>query len=433
MSLLIDCAYVLLLLVVGPFYWVKRRWTGKRTAPIGERLGDFTAPAPASGPRIWIHAVSVGEVLAARGLIASLKERRADVDVFLTATTVAGLDVARKTYPDLRIVPSPLDFSFAVRRFLRSVRPDALVLIELELWPNLLRAAERAGVPVFVANARVSERSAGRYRLLAKIWPGFLRPVSIFLAQGPEHVARLRDLGLKPERIVQAGNLKFDNAVPSEAEPLRSSLRAELGFGPEDRVLVAGSTHPGEERFVIEAFLRIASGTPAARLLLAPRHLERLFEVTALLSALQLRASRRSDRNRPPGCPCVLLDTTGELGRFYAIADVAFVGGTMVPIGGHNLLEPAAFGVPMVTGPHLKSVRDTADLFAEAGALVEVKDAAALAACVGGMFASPEDSRKRGALAKGLIESRRGAAARCADTILAGLRRGAARERMSDG
>lgn len=433
MSLLIDFVYLLLLVVVGPFYWVRRRWSGKRTTPLGERFGRFVPPEPARGPRVWIHAVSVGEVLAARGLIAQVRERRADVEVLLTVTTFAGLEVARKTYPDLRVLPSPLDFSFVVRRFLRLIRPDALVLIELELWPNLLLAAERAGVPVFVANARVSAKSQGRYRLLNRVWPGFLRPVSMFLAQGPEHVARLRDVGVGADRIVLAGNLKFDNAVPAEAEPLRTALRAELGFGPDDRVLVAGSTHPGEERFVIEAFLRIMAGTPSARLLLAPRHLERLSEVTALLSALQLRASRRSDRDRPAGCPCVLLDTTGELGRFYAVADVAFVGGSWAPIGGHNLLEPAAFGVPMVTGPHLKTVRDTADLFAEAGALVEVMDVAAFVACVGGMFASPADSRRRGAAAKGLIESRRGAAARCADTILAGLRRHAARERMSDG
>jgi 3-deoxy-D-manno-octulosonic-acid transferase len=168
-------------------------------------------------------------------------------------------------------------------------------------------------------------------------------------------------------------------------------------------------------------------------MILAPRHLERLPEVTETLSALQLPPGRRSDPNRPSDRSVLLLDTTGELGRFYAAADVAFVGGTLVPIGGHNLLEPAVFGTPIVVGPHLKTVRDTASLFAEVGALVEVKDAAALAACVETMFASPAASRQRGAAAQGLIESRRGAAALCAETILAGLRCGAARERMSDG
>lgn len=423
MPLVLDAAYLLFLAVVGPFFWLARRLRKKRTLPLGPRCGGFDPPPPVAGQTVWVHAVSVGEVLAARDLIARLREGLPGGRVVLTTTTAAGYDVARKTYPDLFVTPSPLDFSWAVRRFFARLAPAALVLVELELWPNLLGAAGRRGVPVFVANARVSERSAGRYRLLTRLWPSFLRPIRKFLAQGPEHAVRLADLGVGPERIVIAGNLKFDNAVPLEPEPLRTELRALLGFAPTDPVLVAGSTHRGEDEIVVRAFLEVRRRIPQAKLLLAPRHSERLIEVTALLSSLHLSAVRRSAAPFPAGSPCVVLDTTGELGRFYAVADAAFVGGTLVPVGGHNLLEPAAYGTPIVVGPHLKSVRDTARLFAEAGALVEVRDGAALAACVEDWFKAPEASRARGATARGLIESRRGAAARCAAEVLAELRR----------
>ncbi|HYC76840.1 MAG TPA: 3-deoxy-D-manno-octulosonic acid transferase [Planctomycetota bacterium] len=431
MATLADGVYALLAATVGPFWWVRRRWKGKRSPPLGARLGRFEPPPPHDGPTAWFHAVSVGEALAARDLVRRVAEARRDARIVVTCTTAAGLDVARRAYPDATVLPSPLDFSFAVRRFLDALRPTLLTLVELELWPNLLAACGARGVPVLVANARVSERSFGRYRALLRVLPRFLDPVTTFLARGPEHAARLRALGAPEGRVEVAGDLKFDNAEPAEPGALRRRLRAEVGWADDDPVLVAGSTHPGEERAVVEAMRRVRRLFPRCRLVLAPRHLERTREVTALLSSLQFAAVRRSDGASASEAPCLLLDTTGELARWYAAGDVAFVGGSLAPIGGHNLLEPAVYGVPMITGPHLATVRDTARLFAEAGALVEVKDAEALADRVAERFASPDAARRGGAAARSVIAERRGAAARCAEAVLRELDRRAPRGRSA--
>jgi 3-deoxy-D-manno-octulosonic-acid transferase len=429
----LDAAYLLVLTIVGPFYWVRRKLKGKPSAPLRKRLFEFPKLPPKTSPRAWIHAVSVGESAAASPLLLRLRESRPDLDVVFTSTTVAGLKTAERSYRDVVVAPSPLDFSFAVERFLDAVAPDVVVLMELELWPNLLRACEKRGIPVLVANARVSRRSFRRYRALARVWPGFLRPIALFLAQDETHKERISGLGVPRSRVVVAGNLKFDAAPTDDGLAHRTEWRRTLGFSEDDKVFVAGSTHPGEDAIVVRAFLRVREAFPRARLVLAPRHLERVPEVTRLLAELHCPAFLRSAPPPPGGASCVVLDTTGELGRLYAAADVAFVGGSLVPIGGHNLLEPAAYGVPMCTGPFVETVAETARLFVEAGSLVETKDEAAMAALVVERFAAPEDARRRGDAARRLIESRRGAAARCAEATLSSLRRESAPERSRDG
>ncbi len=421
MGLVVDLAYALVLLVAGPFYFVSRRLKKKRLLPLRRRLGAIDAIRDGGGPVLWLHAVSVGETLALRALVAELRQRRPDARLVLTVTTVAGFEVAKKTYPDLDVRESPLDFSFAVRRFFDRIRPAALLLAELELWPNLLRQARRRRVPVLVVNARISQRSRGRYRLLARLWPGFLSPIRVFFAQSAEHMRRLESLGVGADRLVLAGNLKLDNVIWQDPAAERTRLLAAFGWDPESRVLVAGSTHPGEDEAVITAFRGLRKDVPGARLVLAPRHVERTGAILLLLESAGIAAMRWSALRRPFGAECVVVDTVGELARLYAVADVAFVGGSLVPIGGHNLLEPAVFGIPMAIGPHHWTVNDVAALFAEAGVLHVVDDPDQLAACVRDLFMDPVRVRARASTIRSVLENHRGAAARTAERVVASL------------
>jgi 3-deoxy-D-manno-octulosonic-acid transferase len=291
------------------------------------------------------------------------------------------------------------------------------VLVEGELWPNLLGLARKRGVPVFVVNARVSDRSFGRYRLLTRLWPAFLAPVRTFLVQAPRDRERLLALRVAADRISVSGNLKFDNARVEDPAALRSEIRRAARIPEDAPVLVAGSTHRGEEEPVLAAFAEVRRQFPAAVLVLAPRHLERLPEVAALISGVGLKTLLWSERASGGSAPCVLVDTIGELGRLYAAADTAFVGGSLVAIGGHNLLEPARFGIPMLSGPHLHTVRSLASTFEQSGALAVVRDRDDLARRVQADFSDRVGAAARGRKAREVIAENQGAARRCAEVV----------------
>jgi 3-deoxy-D-manno-octulosonic-acid transferase len=243
----------------------------------------------------------------------------------------------------------------------------------------------------------------------------------MFLMQAPDQEPRFRALGIGPGRLRVAGNVKFDNAHVEDPGPLRRRIR-EARLVPDDApLLVAGSTHPGEERVVVEAFRRVRAQFPSAALILAPRHVERIPEVLALLDGVGLKTLRLSERNPNAAAPCTLVDTVGELASLYAAGDVAFVGGSLRPIGGHNLLEPARFGIPMVTGPHLKSVRSLASTFEKSGALAIIRDSDGLAQALHARFSDPVGARARGRTAQAEIAANQGAAGRCAEAVAAGL------------
>jgi 3-deoxy-D-manno-octulosonic-acid transferase len=419
---LIDVLYFLALVTLGPFYWVWRRFKKKTGAPVSRRLGSGLTPRAGDAPLVWVHAVSVGEVTAVAGLVSRLRELRPDLKFLVTTTTTSGLEVARRAFHGDEVRESPLDFSFAVRRCFDAYRPRALVLVEGELWPNLLAVARKRRVPVFVANARVSDRSFGRYRMLTRIWPGFLVPVRSFLVQAPKDRERLLAMRVGADRIAVCGNIKFDNARVEDPVALRREIRGAAGIPEDAPVLVAGSTHPGEEEAVIGAFRDVRRQFPTAVLVLAPRHLERLEEVRALLDGVGLETLRWSERSSGKRAPCVLVDTIGELGRLYAAADVAFVGGSLAPIGGHNLLEPARFGIPMLAGPHLHTVRTLASTFEQSGALAVVRDRDDLARKVNGVFSDPVGAAARGRKAREVIAENQGAARRCAEAVAQALR-----------
>jgi 3-deoxy-D-manno-octulosonic-acid transferase len=384
-----------------------------------ERFG-FGTPAPPGS--IWVHAVSVGEVQAAAVLISALRERT-DRPLTLTCATPTGRARALQALgAGVQVRYAPYDLPGAVRRTLRRLKPGLLVVMETELWPNLLAICAAARVPVLIASARVSERSARRYGRFPGLLRGALAAGIWVAAQGEADAARFRALGVPAERVLVSGNVKFDREVPPAVQQRGAELRHRYaGYRP---LWAAGSVHPGELDAVIGAQLQLRQRAPAPVLVLAPRHPQRFDEAAAALARSGLRCVRRSqdlagaaDDNAAhpeaepphPDIEVLLLDTLGELMDFYAAADLAFVGGSLVPVGGHNLLEPAALGLPVLSGPHQFSSPDVARLLADQRALQTVHNGAELASAVEALLADETLRRARGQAARGVVEANRGA------------------------
>lgn len=354
---------LLVALVAGSPWWLLRLTaTGKYREGLRQRLGVASRLRRDRGkPLIWIHAVSVGEVLAVSRLVRELESALPDCFVAISTTTRTGQALARERFGAGRVFYSPLDFPWAVRAHLNALQPRMLVLAETEFWPNLLTACFRRGIPVAVVNARISDRSWPRYRRLRGLWQPILSKLSRVLAQTGIDAERLQAIGCTPERVTVAGNLKFDVRVAEESGATRLLQAAAQGL----RFIVAGSTLEGEESALLEAWSRLLSVDSQLILVLAPRHPERFGAVAALLDRSGHRWIRRSEwREGAASTPCcldrgeiVLLDTIGELASVYSLASVAFIGGSLVPAGGHNPLEPAQFAVPIVMGPHYANFR----------------------------------------------------------------------------
>jgi 3-deoxy-D-manno-octulosonic-acid transferase len=360
-------------LVVGAPWWLFRMaTTQKYREGLLERLGlvpsRLVKPSVGSGrerPVIWVHAVSVGEVLAVSRLVKTLDAELPETLIVVSTTTRTGQVLARERFGAERVFYCPLDLPWAVRAYLNALQPQLLVLAETEFWPNLLSGCFRRGISVAVVNARVSDRSWPRYRRLRWLWKPFLSRLSRVLAQSETDAERLSAIGCQPERVTVAGNLKFDVRATEEAEATRLLKALTAGL----RLVVAGSTLEGEEAALLEIWPRLLEADPQLAMVLAPRHPERFGAVAALLQRSGADWVKRSDwRVQPDGSvpplnpgQIVLLDTIGELASVYSLASVAFVGGSLIPAGGHNALEPAQFGVPIVMGPHFANFRAVTD------------------------------------------------------------------------
>jgi 3-deoxy-D-manno-octulosonic-acid transferase len=345
-------------------YWMLARRHGRWREGLSERLGRVPLLLRAElTPAIWVHAVSVGEVLAVSELVKKLKERFPGYRVCVSTTTATGQKLARKHFGEDRVFYFPLDLPFAIRPYLSALRPQLIVLAETEFWPNFLRLARASGACVAVVNARISDGSWPGYRRFRPALRKILRDVDLFLAQTEDDATRLCDIGAPVERVQVSGNLKFDVAPPPPpaiVANLRSSFQ-QSGGGP---VIVCGSTMEGEERLLLLAFQNVLANHPMAVMILAPRRAERFEEVAGLLQQLGIRFWRRSSWSGDAIASGVfLVDTIGELASLYALADVAFVGGSLVPRGGHNIIEPAQYGVPIMVGNHTENFRDIISLF----------------------------------------------------------------------
>jgi 3-deoxy-D-manno-octulosonic-acid transferase len=401
-------AYLLAPLVVGVTLWRGLRdrsyWRN-----FGERFGF--GQAPFAGESLWVHAVSVGEVQAATALVRALRQCYPDLSLVLTTVTPTGAERARAQFGDevwVRYVP--YDLPGSVARFFDRVRPRMAIVLETELWPNLYNECGRRRVPLVLASARISPRSATRYRRLSGLFRETLSHGVVIAAQSEIDAERFRSIGANPARTHVTGNIKFDFSLPADIRDVGAALRAQ--HAPHRPVWVAGSTHEGEEEILLDVQSRFLTA-PKPLLVLAPRHPQRFDDVAALLERRKLRYVRRSCAEACGADTEVLLvDTLGELLQFYAAADVAFVAGSLVPIGGHNLLEPAALGVATLSGPHNFNAQEIADMMIELGAVEVVRDADAIAAALRLLFADPLERERRGAIGRDAVDRNRGALAR---------------------
>jgi len=337
-------------------------------------LARFAPPTPQSTERpIWVQACSVGEVGAANHLIKTFTERHPDIPVLLTASTVAGHALAQKTVNNVQISWFPFDHKVVVRRFLRRANPRALVLIETELWPNVLRETRRHGIPVVLLNGRVSDKHYARYARFHPLLRPVFRQLSAAGMQNQEYADRLAGLGAVRDGICVTGNTKFDAVLTEVVPATRAAIRQENGFDPDGPVLVFGSTRPGDEALAAQCWHALREEFPRLRLVLAPRHLNRVDEALAPFNEPVLRRSEVRQGGRPAGEHVFVLDTVGELVGFYAIGTVAVVGGSFYPgVNGHNPLEPAALGIPTVFGPYMRNFIDPARVLVERGGARQV-------------------------------------------------------------
>jgi 3-deoxy-D-manno-octulosonic-acid transferase len=373
----------------------------------GERFGLGPRRAPHG---VWVHAVSVGEVQACAPLVTALYRRHPDLPLTVTTFTPTGAARARALFGNIAEVRYvPYDLPGAVRRFLKRVDPQLAVIFETELWPNLYRECGRRRVPLVLASARISERSLGRYRRLGALFRDALSQASIVAAQGEADAARFRELGADAGSTHVTGNLKFDFELPEDLPERGRRLRRHYARGRP--LWVAGSTREGEEAAVLAAQRQVRATHADALLVIAPRHPARFDEVAQLIAQGGEGFARRSDGERADDeeAAVLLLDSLGELLEFYAAADVAFVGGSLVPVGGHNLLEPAALGVPVLTGPHNFNAADVARLLIARGAAEVVHDAQELGARVSALLSDPAERERIGGCGRASVEGSRGA------------------------
>ena len=422
MYLLYSIVSLLVLVVVSPYFVYQALRHNKYVGSLGQRLGYLPLSFNFDGDEsIWVHAVSVGEVLAARPLLADLKRRYPKLRLFLSTTTRAGQQLARSNMTDVDgVFYFPFDWTFTVRRTLDIVKPRLFLMIETEIWPNLLRECRRRGIKTMLVNGRISYRSFPRYRLIAPFFRRALADIDRLCVQGEETARRLTQLGADPSRIAVTGSLKFDalDVIPTPGRGRERVLRF-FRMSPNRPVLVAGSTLKGEEEAIIRAFNRLRSRGSNAMLVLAARHPERFGEVERLCRQEGLSTIRRSELaiDTEPRADAVVLDTIGELAEVYQIATVVFVGGSLVSAGGHNILEPAVFGKPIVVGPHMQNFQEIAEAFVANDAMVQVQSERELDLAIESLMGDPVRRARLGAAARALVDANRGAKRKTLEAI----------------
>ncbi len=424
MMLLYSFALAVVLLLTSPVWGVRMLRQGRYREGLGERLGAVPSRLAAyinGRPVVWLHAVSVGETVAATRLVAELEAALPGYAIVISTTTPTGQRVARERFGVDRVFFFPLDFAFAVRAYLRVLNPSLLVLMESELWPRTLAECSSSNIPVAVVNARVSDRSLPRYMTLRMLWRPLLNKISLLLAQSEEDAARWKRIGA--QRVEVTGNLKYDADIPAET-PLTALLRKHLP--PKAKVLICGSTHDGEETLLLDCWRGMLPNTPPAErvMILAPRHPQRADVVEQLAKDRGLAAIRLSLWRLAPDAitpeSVLIVDTVGELSSLYALANVAYVGGSLVPHGGQNPLEPAQFGVPVVMGPSYENFRGIVDGMVREQAIRMVTERDVCDVLESLLYGSGDSMGRRG---KTFAASMMGATGRTVDALVALLER----------
>lgn len=383
---------------------------------LGSRLGflpDAAGEYGRNGPAVWIHAVSMGEVMAAIPLVRGLRKCYPGARLMISTVTDTGQATARQKLPEVdRIIYFPFDLPWVVHRVIRKFRPALFVFLETEIWPNFLFALSREGIPTVMVNGHISSRSYRGYRMLAPFFRKVLEGVHLFSVQTERDRERLIALGVNSRRVVKTGNMKYDQVI-TDSDDCLEEVRKALRLGPSHRLVVAGSTHEGEEEALTDCYMALSQKYPDIRLLLAPRHLVRLERIEEHLQRRSLRTIRRTKIDsggfhEVPPDTVILLDTLGELQRLYAVSSLVFVGGSLVPVGGHNVLEPAAFAKPVLFGPYLDHWLEIAQLLVERQGAFQVSDQCQLLSRMDWLLAHPEECQKMGRQARQVILEQQG-------------------------
>ena len=409
--------YSMLIICAAPIAFAIVLWRGLRDRSywlgLEERLGlGRRSPAPT----IWLHAVSLGEMSAAAPLMRGIRDRHPQIPLVVTTATPAGRARALALFGDsVDVRYLPYDTPGSVKRFLSRIQPRVAIIMETELWPNLFSCCERLGVPVLLANARLSARSVLSYRRFGRLFKDVFSSNVLVAAQSADDAQRFKSIGADAASTRIVGNVKFDLQPDAAAALLGRDLRA--AFGAARSVWIAGSTHAGEEEQVLDAQMLLQAHRPNTLLLLVPRHKDRFQGVADLLARRGVKFARRSAGAPKDDVQVLLVDTVGELAALYASADIAFVGGSLVPVGGHNLLEPAALGLPVLTGPYHFNGKDIAELLLARGAALPVANAQDLAAALTRLFDDPAERRRIGIVGQEIVESNRGSVLRLLDLI----------------
>ncbi len=431
MYLAYSLLFVFGALLLAPYYAWRYRKTPFLRASWRDRLG-FTGVRSSRPGAIWVHAVSVGETIAVAGLVEQLTERLPGREIFISHVTPTGREAGEKRLPKLagRFF-LPLDLEGPMRRVMGRLRPALVLIVETELWPNLLRVAHRSGARVVLVNARLSDRSFRGYQFGRPVMRRVLENVDLVMAQTPADAARFCRIGAAPDRVVMAGNLKFDSQPP-ESCAIVAALKDALAAANRSPVLVAASTMPGEEESVLRIWNAVRRSHPRALLILVPRHPARFDQVARLLGTLggqaaqgrdyirrtALASERREIARQLASADVLLLDTLGELAAVFELADVVFMGGSLVPTGGHNLLEPAWWAKPVVFGPHMENFRDAARIFLDAGGAVQTRDAGELETEVLRLLGDEARRRAIGQAAREVVRRESGATGRILDRLV---------------
>ena len=403
------------------FYLPTLIFKGKLHGAFAERFGVYNkakkAILSANGRAIWIQAVSVGEVALCRNLIPQLKKSSPGSNIVISTITKTGNDLAKKLYSaDATIIYFPLDFSFVVRRATKLIRPKLFVMIETEIWPNLLKRLAETDVPAVLINGRISDRSFGKYKIARPFLKKTLGRIKIFCMQSALDAERITQMGAPQDRIMITGNMKFDADISYSAHTPQD-IKKRIGLEPDEDLLVAGSTHKGEEEALLRIFKDLNKKFPRLRLLIAPRHIERAGEVEESVKRLGLESVRVSKYQSVKVSGVLILDTIGQLKDIYTIATVVFVGGSLVKHGGQNPIEPASLGKPVIFGPHMFNFKNITDVLLKSAAAIQIADEKELAARLSILLADP-DMRKalRENAGRAILENR-GATQRNLDVI----------------
>jgi 3-deoxy-D-manno-octulosonic-acid transferase len=416
----LNVVYLLLLVLLSPWLVYRAIGTGRYREGLGEKLLGRVPQRQGDRFCVWLHAVSVGEVNLLQPLVAELARQCPDWECVVSTTTRTGYELARRRFPHVTVFYCPLDFSWAVASAVRRIRPGLLVLAELELWPNLIRAAREQGAVVAVVNGRLSDRSFRGYRRLRWFMRGVVRQIDVIGAQTEEYARRFEELGAVPEAVHVTGSMKFDGALHDRSNPATVALRHLAGITQRDVVFLAGSTQAGEESAALDAYQQLAPEFPSLRLIIVPRHPDRFQAVAHLLDQRGVAWQRRSDleeHRADPQARVLLVDTVGELSAWWGTADIAFVGGSFGTRGGQNMIEPAAFGAAVSFGPWTQNFRDVVSLLVGSDAACVVRDAAELTAFVRACLEDRDAARELGLRAQQLVLAQQGATRRTVDLL----------------